>query len=248
MANTTNYNWETPDDTDLVKDGASAIRTLGTAIDTTVFNNAGAAIAKTLVDAKGDLITATAADTPARLAVGTNGYTLVADSAEATGLKWAAPAGGGMTLLSTTTLSGATTTISVSPTGYIDLEIQWQGIDCGGNNAQFEVDAFSAFRLLEAENTNGTRNEFTNVNATMYLNGQNANSGSGTTNSGRIRLYDVNSTIAKTGEMVFYFDRSNAPTLATYAFAYNSTAAIANVYFKTNSTFSAGTVKIYGVK
>jgi hypothetical protein len=35
MANTTNYNWETPDDTDLVKDGAAAIRTLGSSIDTT---------------------------------------------------------------------------------------------------------------------------------------------------------------------------------------------------------------------
>jgi hypothetical protein len=35
MATTTNYNWTTPDDTDLVKDGASAIRTLGSSIDTT---------------------------------------------------------------------------------------------------------------------------------------------------------------------------------------------------------------------
>jgi hypothetical protein len=34
MATTTNFNWETPDDTDLVKDGASAIRTLGSSIDT----------------------------------------------------------------------------------------------------------------------------------------------------------------------------------------------------------------------
>jgi len=34
MANTTNFNWETPDDTDLVKDGAAAIRTLGNSIDT----------------------------------------------------------------------------------------------------------------------------------------------------------------------------------------------------------------------
>jgi hypothetical protein len=38
MANTTNYNWETPDDTDLVKDGAAAIRTLGSSIDTTTKN------------------------------------------------------------------------------------------------------------------------------------------------------------------------------------------------------------------
>lgn len=37
MATTTNYAWDTPDDTDLVKDGASAIRTLGSSIDSTVF-------------------------------------------------------------------------------------------------------------------------------------------------------------------------------------------------------------------
>ena len=37
MATTTNYSWTTPNDTDLVKDGASAIRTLGSAIDTTVY-------------------------------------------------------------------------------------------------------------------------------------------------------------------------------------------------------------------
>jgi hypothetical protein len=49
----------------------------------------------TEIDAKGDLIVGTGADTFARLAVGTNGHTLVADSSETTGLKWAAPAGGG---------------------------------------------------------------------------------------------------------------------------------------------------------
>jgi hypothetical protein len=161
MANTTNYNWETPDDTDLVKDGAAAIRTLGSSIDTTTKNlnpetttgdiayrsatantntrlaigssgqvltvaggvpswatpttgdiegvTAGTGISgggtsgtvtvtnsmATAIDAKGDLIVGTGADTFARLAVGTNGHTLVADSAEATGLKWAAAAGGG---------------------------------------------------------------------------------------------------------------------------------------------------------
>jgi hypothetical protein len=47
------------------------------------------AIQNTIVDAKGDLITATAADTPARLAVGNDGETLVADSAQSTGLAWA---------------------------------------------------------------------------------------------------------------------------------------------------------------
>lgn len=112
MATTTNYSWTTPDDTALVKDGAAAIRSLGTAIDTTVFNNAGAAIAKATVDAKGDLIAGTADNTVARLAVGANGTTLVADSATATGLKWAAPAGGGKVLQVVTASYSTETTVT----------------------------------------------------------------------------------------------------------------------------------------
>ena len=46
------------------------------------------AVNPTLIDAKGDIITATAADTPARLAVGNNGETLVADSSTSTGLRY----------------------------------------------------------------------------------------------------------------------------------------------------------------
>jgi hypothetical protein len=46
------------------------------------------AIQNTIVDAKGDLIAASAADTPARLAVGSNGETLVADSSTSTGLRY----------------------------------------------------------------------------------------------------------------------------------------------------------------
>jgi len=84
MATSPNYSWPEPDNTDLVKNGALAIRTLGNAIDTTM----ATMTPKSLVDAKGDLITATANDTPARLAVGNNGETLVADSSTSTGLKW----------------------------------------------------------------------------------------------------------------------------------------------------------------
>jgi hypothetical protein len=52
----------------------------------------GGGIANSLVDAKGDLVTATADNTPARLAVGTNGQILVAASGETTGLIWQGPA------------------------------------------------------------------------------------------------------------------------------------------------------------
>lgn len=89
MATTTNYGWTTPDDTALVKDGASAIRSLGSSIDTTLKAQIDAQIPDSIIDAKGDLISATAADTPARLAVGTNGQVLTADSSTSTGLKWA---------------------------------------------------------------------------------------------------------------------------------------------------------------
>jgi len=54
----------------------------------------GGGIPATILDAKGDIIAATAADTASRLAVGTNGHVLTADSAEATGLKWAAAGSG----------------------------------------------------------------------------------------------------------------------------------------------------------
>ena len=84
MATSPNYGWLEPDNTDLVKNGALAIRTLGNAIDTTM----ATMVPKSIVDAKGDLIAGTAADTAARLAVGNNGETLVADSSTSTGLRY----------------------------------------------------------------------------------------------------------------------------------------------------------------
>lgn len=58
------------------------------------FINGTGFIAPSIVTAKGDLIAATASGTVDNVAVGTNGYVLTADSAEATGLKWALAAAG----------------------------------------------------------------------------------------------------------------------------------------------------------
>jgi hypothetical protein len=63
----------------------------------------GSAIQATIVDAKGDIIAASAADTVVRLAVGSNGRVLTANSATATGLEWATPA---VTLTNSVTLEG----------------------------------------------------------------------------------------------------------------------------------------------
>ncbi len=69
-----------------------------------------------IIDAKGDLIAGTAADTAARLAVGTDGQVLTADAASTPGVKWAAAGGssGALTLLSTTTLGSPAASFDVT--------------------------------------------------------------------------------------------------------------------------------------
>lgn len=76
--------------------GTAATRTIGVAAGTDIPSTSdadGRYVAKSLVDAKGDLLTATADNTPARLGVGTNGHVLTADSSQSTGVKWAAASG-----------------------------------------------------------------------------------------------------------------------------------------------------------
>ena len=82
----------------------------------------------TAIDAKGDLVVGTGADTFSRLAVGTNNHVLTADSTAATGMKWAAAAGGGKVLqvvssvittdttIASTTLSDTGITLAITPT------------------------------------------------------------------------------------------------------------------------------------
>jgi hypothetical protein len=65
------------------------------------------ALVTTVVDAKGDLLVATANDTIGRLAVGANTYVLTADSTETTGVKWAAPSATGAALSDIFMMMGA---------------------------------------------------------------------------------------------------------------------------------------------
>jgi hypothetical protein len=138
MANTTNFGWETPDDTDLVKDGAAAIRTVAGAIDTSLVDLKGGTTNQVLaknsntdMDFKwvadaagmtnpmtttGDTIYSSSGSTPARLAIGSTGNVLTVAGGVPT---WAAPAGGGKVLqvvsaVITTQSSNSTTTFADS--------------------------------------------------------------------------------------------------------------------------------------
>jgi hypothetical protein len=239
MATTTNYSWTTPDDTDLVKDGASAIRSLGTAIDTTVFTNAGASIAKATVDAKGDLIAGTADNTVDRLAVGANNTVLTADSSTATGLKWATPAAGGMTLLTTTSLSGTTTTVSAINQTYTDLIIMIRGttysasarvkVTFGGNDA--------AVTGLFDVTANNDRLQFAT-----------SNSSGSSENIGIILI--KNYATASYRKAIEFYGKSHQRFIGGGAYEAD-TNAITSVNVTTNdgtATFSTGQVLIYGVK
>jgi hypothetical protein len=87
-------------------------------------------VPKTIVDAKGDIIAATAADTVARLAVGANDTVLTADSTAATGLKWATPAAAGSwTLISEQSPSAVSSVnfTSIAAT-YKHLMLEWIGV------------------------------------------------------------------------------------------------------------------------
>jgi hypothetical protein len=100
------------------------------AIQTQIDSKIGSAsaISPTLIDAKGDLIVGSAADTAARLAVGTNDYVLTADSSATNGIKWAAAGGSSkvvqivsgtystQTITTSTTLVDTGLSVSITPT------------------------------------------------------------------------------------------------------------------------------------
>ena len=117
MATTTNYGWDTPDDTDLVKDGAAAIRTLGSSVDTTV----KALNPETTL---GDIAyRSSTANTKTRLAIGTTGQVLTVSAGVPA---WVTPSGGKVlqviyadtttaTLITTATYADSTLSATITP-------------------------------------------------------------------------------------------------------------------------------------
>jgi hypothetical protein len=258
MANpTTNYSFSMPTNTDLVKDLPADFEVFGQAVDTQMKTNADAAIAKTIVDAKGDLIAATAADTVSRLAVGTNGQVLTADSAEATGLKWAAAAGGASyTLLNTggTSLTGASTTVSsLSAENFLIIISGASGSDDMTMSMRINGDTGSNYVyagfILNLENQ-GSDVTFplTSTSATSLPMVKTAG-GSGVSNLG-MWIDGGKSTGFKSFDLISSANNPGAGTnLRTNALKgiYKASAAITSFTFIASGVnFDAGTVFIYG--
>jgi len=98
--------------------------------------------AKATLTTKGDVYAATAASTPARLAVGTNGQVLTADSTAATGLAYTTISSGGMTLLQSMSLSGTSVTSSSFSTSYKELKILLTNVTLSsGTNLMMRVNS-----------------------------------------------------------------------------------------------------------
>uniref|UniRef100_UPI004047E091 hypothetical protein n=1 Tax=Yoonia sp. TaxID=2212373 RepID=UPI004047E091 len=250
MANpTTNYGFVMPTSTDLVTDLPADFDVFGQAVDTQMLTNANAAIAKAIVDAKGDIIAATAADTVSLLAVGANDTVLTADSAEATGLKWAAPAAGGYTLISSGSLIGASVSITSIPATYYRLAIFcndfYPSVDDSlaisvnsttgiyattvGRDSSAVTDTNLEFVLPENQN-----NAAVDSAAVMYIDNY-ANTTSFKTTFQNIftrKADDTNFLIGGASGMI------------------RTTSAISSIQIKyqAGATHSAGTYEIYGVK
>jgi hypothetical protein len=246
MATTTNYGWTTPDDTALVKDGASAIRTLGSSVDTTVKALSPGTTA-------GDVDYYTSATAKARLAIGTTGQVLTVAGGVPS---WATSASGGMTLLSTTALTGASTVVSGISGSYNELYILVNGLYPSTNSVKLNIKPNATASTASYSSINNNFGTF--ASATVYRGDITSNydmaNTSATLNTIGLRISNyANTTYAKNYTMNHWYRSysvgSGHDNQEYQVGGLDIAAAITSLTFSfASGNIAAGSCLIYGVK
>jgi len=211
------------------------------------------AISKGQYTAKGALLSASAASTPGVVTVGANDTVLTADSSTATGLKWATPAAGGMTLISTTTLSGASVTLSSIPSTYNDLVLIFQNpipsVDGDPIYMRINSDTGTRYRSTQYLDVNQSNVSF---NASRLTVTPNADSSVG---QGLIQFEIPNYANTTTWKTAHSFGVTNNGTTNTngnlfgFVHMFNQIGAISSLtIFADTGNLTSGSVLLYGVK
>lgn len=203
------------------------------------------------VTTKGDVFTFSTI--PTRLGVGANDTVLTADSSTATGLKWSAPASGGMTLLSTTTMSSASTiSISSISGSYTNLCVVGYGIYASSATGECKI-RFNSTSTYLIYNVWHQSTTFTNEN-NGDIKGTIDYPLPSTSDNGAwsfvLNIYDYANTSngGKSFNLISnLWDGTGYRNGGAWGRWVNS-AAISSLHFVNTNTFSGGTVKIYGVK
>jgi len=201
---------------------------------------------------KGDVYTFSTSD--ARLGVGANDTVLTADSAEATGLKWATPTSGGMTLISTTSLSGASVTLSSIPATYKNLQLVIRDllptVDNVNMNLRVNGDSTaSRYRISAFSTANGATVTF---DQSSFINLTSGMSNTVTDNFVIINFYDYTNTVTrKLGDsMALTTDATTTTSFVknNLTLNYNQTPAISSItIFLDSGNITSGSALLYGV-
>jgi hypothetical protein len=199
---------------------------------------------------KGDLFTFTTVD--ARIGVGANGTVLTADSAEATGLKWATAAAGGLTLLSTTTLTGTSVTVSSISGSYKNLFVYAKNVNTSGNDyvrVRLNGDTGTNYRGSTVELEGATLGGYTGSYNLFSAGTASTNTDFSNKNSSRLTIFRYTDTSLIDYEISAIGYTGSNKYMETNQGRYNASAAITSVTFFTNTgtnTFTNGTLYIYG--
>ena len=196
--------------------------------------------------ALGDLVVGSATNDSGILGIGTTGQVLTVASGTAS---WATPAaGGGMTLISTTTLSSASTTISSIPSTYKHLYIYVRKTWTNAANAKISVDTDTTSSWIMQSNSLDSSGTFPwNDGGSGYSSGVIGVTGS-SSGTGSYFVIDF-PNYSDGGTVGSFFSKSIAfqPYIQNAGGFGDKSGTLTSITFSTTSTFSGGTVFLYGV-